>query len=346
MQPLPTITGQVPYDVERAIRMLHVDGQALEGAVAAARAAIPPPVSAAAIRNALGATGVAPLNIFQLLGGPVTAGGAIRVGTHAQRLTLPPASAGSGTLWYETDRLALYYVAAATLAWTLAGSWGMSGTLNPNQKPTDLGTVDTEFLFHASDFERLYRWTGAAWVDAPNAPGRSIAWFPYSLDAAFQPGTGYQLCDGTANVRVSKSDGTTVLVTVPDLTTANRFLRSVAGATGGTGGSATTHTHQVDPPNTTSTTESAGHTHPVDPPSTTSGNDSGAGTVVAAGVGTTVATHTHTHATDIASFTSGAESNTHTHDVDIAVFASAGPSGAAGDDALPPYYNARPYLRL
>jgi hypothetical protein len=69
------------------------------------------------------------------------------------------------------------------------------------------------------------------------------------------------------------------------------------------------------------------HTHPVDPPSTASGAPS-ATVAVQSGAGTTVATDTHTHATDIASFTSGT------------------PSGTGGDDALPPYYNARPYIRL
>jgi hypothetical protein len=52
------------------------------------------------------------------------------------------------------------------------------------------------------------------------------------------------------------------------------------------------------------------------------------GTVVQVGVGVTVATTPHTHG------------------VDVAAFASAGPSGSSGDDALPPYFNLRPYIRL
>lgn len=147
-----------------------------------------------------------------------------------------------------------------------------------------LGAQDVGYRYHATDFDRVYEWRGAAWADAPGQPTRyMMAMF---TDGG-SPGAEWALCDGST-VTISGPTGGTTTFTTPDLR--NRFVQFVSGATGATGGAATTHTH------------------PVNPPSTTSGNDSGAGTDVAAGAGTTVATHTHTHDTDIASFTSGTPS--------------------------------------
>lgn len=230
----------------------------------------------------------------------------VQYGTHATRVATAPQP--NGALFWETDRTALYI--AIDQVWEFLINQTFYGTLSPNQKPSDLASTESGFLFYSTDFDREYIWTSTAWTDAAASPKRgTIAWFPVTLHADFAPGTGWALCDGTAGVTRSTPSGGTTTFTVPDLTTANRFLRSVAVTTGGTGGSATTHTHTVNPPDTTS------------------GNNS-ASQVVATGVGTTVAADPHTHNTDIGSFTSGA------------------PSGSGGDDALPPYYNARPYIRL
>lgn len=135
----------------------------------------------------------------------------------------------------------------------------MRGTISPDQKPS-LTANDVGFLFYSTDFDRVYRWDGAAWADAPGQPTRGqIAYFVDNL----LPGTGWQLCDGTATTR-STATGGTAAYTVPDLTTTNALLRSVSGATGGTGGSATSGTNS-------------------------------ASQEVQVGVGVTVAAHTHTH---------------------------------------------------
>jgi hypothetical protein len=264
--------------------------------------------------------------------------GKVRVGLFAARGS---ASAHSGEWFLASDRNYVGWLSDGS-NWRYA--FGVqSGTLSPDQKPT-LTTSDTGYRFRSTDFAREYRWTGSAWEDAPGQPARGqIVHFPITIHADFAPGTGWQLCDGTGGVTRSTPTGGTTTFSAPSLN--NTFLRGVTGVTGGTGGNATAHVHSIDPPNTTSGNNSAGHTHSVDPPNTTSGNNS-ASQAVQSGAGITVAAHTHTHDTNIGSFTSGAESNTHTHDVDIAAFSSAGPSGTAGDDALPPYYNARPYIRL
>lgn len=119
---------------------------------------------------------------------------------------------------------------------------------------------------------------------------------------------GYLLCDGSAVSRTTyaalfniisttygSGDGSTTF-NVPDLR--QRFpLGKAASGTGstlgGTGG-AIDHTHDIS------------HTHQVDPPNTTSGVPSS--TVAATNLTGTAASTTHTHDINIAAFTSGAAS--------------------------------------
>lgn len=128
---------------------------------------------------------------------------------------------------------------------------------------------------------------------------------PYSGSTA--PG-GFILCDGSAISRTTYSilfsvigttygvgDGSTTF-NIPDLR--QRFpLGKAASGTGstlgGTGG-AIDHTHDIT------------HTHSIDPPNTTSGAPSS--TVAATNLTGTAASTTHTHDVNIAAFTSGAAS--------------------------------------
>ncbi len=201
------------------------------------------------------------------------------------------------------------------LRWQFAGGgYATRGTLA--NLTSGLGAQDVGYTYDATDYDRTYIWTGAAYADAPGQPARGqIVFFPSTYGGVL---VGWHLCDGTNPVAISTAVGGVVNIAVPDLITANRFLRSVTGTTGGTGGSATTHTHQVDPPPTAVTGTSA--------------NDSGTQTVQS-GAGATVPAEPHTHAPG-------------TFSVDVAPFASAVPSGVGGNDALPPYYNANPYIRL
>jgi len=335
-----------------------------------------------ATRAALEAGGQAPLNLFNLPG--LSSGVTTLVDTHANRLSsYPPETYPLGTLFFETDRAAFYQVqsVSGTPAWVIAlcrplrsadplpadlgandggftwfdsvagatmrwsgGAWNYYlGSLvdvfanRPAAALADRGFLfiasdlgshvwrkgtsawvllegvggptrgvlasltggltadDAGYQYFATDFDRAYRWTGAAWADAPGQPQRGqICYFDDSL----APGAGWALADGSTVTR-STATGGTASYTTPNLTGSNRFIRSVAGTTGGTGGSATTHTHTAS-----------------------AGNDD-TSQVVLTGVGTTVAAHTHQHAITVA-----------------------GPSGTGGDDALPPYLNLRPYVRL
>ena len=140
-------------------------------------------------------------------------------------------------------------------------------------------------------------------------------------------------CDGSAVSRTEYAalfadigttwgvgDGSTTF-NLPNLNDANRFPRGNSTA-GGTGGSAT-HTHSVDPPNTTSTS-AGGHNHggATGGPSATTG--------MQLGILGTVPTTNHTHSISSVS--------AHTHDTNIAAFDSA--SGSS----LPPYVNVKYFI--
>ena len=178
-------------------------------------------------------------------------------------------------------------------------------------------------------------------------------------------------CDGSAVSRSTYSDlfsdlGTTwgvgdgsTTFNLPNLNGTNSFPRGNSTA-GGTGGSAT-HTHSINPPSTTSSSDGA-HTHTVDPPNTTSdggtshthsvnppnttSNSTGDHTHTVNPPNTTTTTESstenfreggwpsgyvtvandgHTHNVDIAQFNSGTDGD-HSHTVDIAEFTSGGES--------------------
>lgn len=193
-----------------------------------------------------------------------------------------PGNCDSGMIFEATDQGCQAWIKEYTSnAWKLLAGWGepLAGALSSIISPS---TDDVGFLYRATDFDRVYRWTGSAWQDAPGQPRRGMMVF-----ATADLGTGWHVCDGSS-VTGSTSSGGTTSVTLPNFNT-GLFPRANSSA-GGTGGAAT-------------------HVHAVDPPSATSGADSGSGTVVQSGTGTTVAAHTHTHDTDIGSFNSASASS-------------------------------------
>lgn len=189
----------------------------------------------------------------------------VRVGAFTNRGSASPA----GKVFFASDRDYVGWVSTGSAWIYVAGI--QSGTLDPDEKPT-LTTNDVGYLFHSTDFNRLYRWSGTAWADAPGQPARyAVHWFTVAPD----PITGWALLDGSTVDVSTKIGGVTEGVVLSDMVTANRFPRA-SGTAGGTGGAET-----------------------VDPPSTASGNNS-ASQEVQSGTGVTVAAHTHTHNTDLA----------------------------------------------
>jgi hypothetical protein len=86
-------------------------------------------------------------------------------GTHASRPD--PKQVPDGALYTESDRTVLYYASGGEWHY-LAGE--MYGTLNPDQRPTDLGVNDAGFLFRATDNDPQYSgregaWSGGEWIE-------------------------------------------------------------------------------------------------------------------------------------------------------------------------------------
>lgn len=215
--------------------------------------------------------------------------------THANRANYPNSAFVIGALFVETDRLVVFRNTGT--AWQYVDGIYTAALASI---PT-LSTTDAGFLFGVSDYGHLLRWSGTAWGFAPGDPGSGFV-LEGKPDGSVPNGGPWGLCDGTA-YNILQANGTT-----QSITTVNRTLDSFAeGSTSFGAKVATRATWET----TAVTDDESAHTHQVDPPNTTSGNDSGAGTIVSAGIGATVATHTHTHDTDIAVFASGAGSAHH-----------------------------------
>lgn len=85
------------------------------------------------------------------------------------------------------------------------------GTINPDQKPRGLTRSDAGFIFHATDFNRNYRWNGSGWEDAPGAPSRNSVLF-FVNDPV--PPTGWVQCNGDRALR-STPEGRTEVFQAP-----------------------------------------------------------------------------------------------------------------------------------
>jgi hypothetical protein len=140
--------------------------------------------------------------------------------------------------------------------------------------PTGLTLADAGYLFEATDFKRVFRWTGTAWEYAPGQPikGEIVA-----SDA--DPLTGWALCDGSVVTR-TKPDATTESFTTPNLV--GRYPKGVSTYTGVAGAAVA--------PGVTGTIDPAGaHSHGgVTGPSTTS-------VAITVGGAGSAAVHPHTH---------------------------------------------------
>jgi hypothetical protein len=202
-----------PESLERVLRQFQTalgsQPAAPQGPSAAEIAAKLAPL----VRDELQATGSAPLNLQSLL--PAIGIGVVLEDTHANRLTLyQPSNFAVGTLFWETDRTVLYLVkeVAGVKSWQY-----VSGMLTATfaNRPTDLGTGDSDFLLFIKLYRHICRWNGVTWVISDGGGG-------YFVDSAIALGEGYQLCDGTATtyLAVSGADLAETAFTTPDENTA------------------------------------------------------------------------------------------------------------------------------
>lgn len=128
--------------------------------------------------------------------------------TNAQRLAPNAKVPEDGSLAFETDT-GIFYVASG-------GVWQyLSGTrfiLANNILTLGLLTSDSGYQIYVADLAHGLLWNGAAWQWAPGDAGSG---FIVPFVSAPNPGTGWQVCDGTANVTRLNGDGTLTFETVP-----------------------------------------------------------------------------------------------------------------------------------
>lgn len=108
--------------------------------------------------------------IFQLatqIGSPITTTGstATTTGLHNDRINrFPATNLNVGDRFIETDRGEVEYavgLVGAVKTWVFLGGTYANTLAN---RPTDLGTNDSGFVFFATDTTDLYRWSGSAWI--------------------------------------------------------------------------------------------------------------------------------------------------------------------------------------
>ena len=147
--------------------------------------------------------------------------------------------------------------------------------------PIDLGELDAGFLFRATNYDRIWRWTGSAWE---RSPGELPTLFVGLFCTA--PGTGWKLLDGTGNpFTYTTATGGTATITIQDARgyypkmaaafTGNQVAATAPGFTGG-----------VTAGGSTGLTINSGQASIGTPSSLVA---------VQSGVGTTVAALDHTH---------------------------------------------------
>lgn len=176
-------------------------------------------------------------------------------GFHTTRVSaLPATRLDVGTLFWETDRNALYEVQqdGAARVWVYR-----TGTMRAaySSRPSDLGSYDAGFLFFATDRTVTYRWDGSVWsydsgtmrdtlANIPTLGADDVGFLFFATDYAhtfrwggaawtFAPGdegsgffrdfaiapagAEWAVCDGSATDYVA-SDATVHAITPPDLT--------------------------------------------------------------------------------------------------------------------------------
>lgn len=180
--------------------------------------------------------------IWQWTGGSWHWNGGILHDTWAHRPTaftggggLPPQDAG--VMYSATDRgYQTWVLEYSTGKWLLLPGWGepMNDVIaNSGAIGATLGTVDRGFLLYASDYDRVYEWTGAVWADAPAQPTRGMM-----CDFKTAPGTGWAACDGSLINLTTAAAGLTNYTTQDFVanTPFERLSNSVTTGTFGTAG--------------------------------------------------------------------------------------------------------------
>ncbi len=99
----------------------------------------------------------------------------------------------------------------------------LQGTLSPDQRPLNLDRRATDLLFYSTDFDRIFRWTGTGWEDAPGGgePRNLIGWFWQPTPVVSRPG--WALCNNSV-VQQTDSQGNLVRLQTPIVNAINGLV--------------------------------------------------------------------------------------------------------------------------
>lgn len=92
----------------------------------------------------------------------------------------------------------------------------VTGTLSPDTKPKLLQN-QKGVLFYATDFNRVFKWNGTTWEDAPAQDARNRSSY---FDPQVNPGKGWVPADGNSAL-ISTTDGGTRVFRTPLLPNMN-----------------------------------------------------------------------------------------------------------------------------
>jgi hypothetical protein len=224
----------LPPDLSRRLEDLARQVSVNQGHVASLKeSAVDAPKATAIAQAVAQKVASSVFNITNATGTPAvaTGSGTVFAGAHAAR----PAAGSypNGTLFWETDRTALYVV--------LVGQWvyaaGVMATAQATL-PGGLGSGDAGFLAYVTDYAHLLRWNGSAWGWGPGDGGSGFV-----QGFVVDPGTGWFLCSGS-QATFLKADGTLgttgsgSVPSLPNLTSSASLVEF--GGTVGTGTAAAT----------------------------------------------------------------------------------------------------------
>lgn len=258
-------------------------------------------------------------------------GGREVYGTHAERADplargyLKPGFLPDGSIFVETDRGNVRYQVRAG-AWVYLSGFYARTQSQLSALAATLGTADAGLLVEVTDYRHVLKWSGSAWGWGPGDTGSGMIQ-PFSIDP--NPTTGWQLCDGTANVPYLKSDGTTATFSTPNLAASPAYLKFAGSVSGPTAASAPTLTNPTVASAATGVSVNAAATG-----ISLANNNASTNATVIAGNGFAASPHNHT-VTD----------PTHAHPVTDPQHSHTLSGGSVAADGEPAHYNLKPWFR-
>ena len=125
--------------------------------------------------------------------------------TYANRPTAVGGLVDGGVLFEATDMNGQTWFFDNTSGWILLEGWGGPTRGVIASITAGLGTNDAGYLYHATDYDRVYRWSGSAYADAAGQPKRGMY---VNFEGAVPAGNGWLPANGVAQTQSTATGGT------------------------------------------------------------------------------------------------------------------------------------------